>query len=220
LMSPGYFLDKLDELGLIGQLDSWMRREGFAAMARINSRFGEEAPYLSLNVTERELQSATFKEEVLEQIRRAGFPAEQVVLELSENAFVDLEGHEDLLVELRATGVRIALDDFGTGYSSLMQLQQLPIDIVKLDRAFVSALTSGGTRALGVLEGLLQVISAVELTLVVEGVETEAEQQTLVSLGCEYAQGYLYGRPAPAAEVLTQVLAELPTQEGEFTASS
>jgi EAL domain-containing protein (putative c-di-GMP-specific phosphodiesterase class I) len=91
-----------------------------------------------------------------------------------------------------------------------MQLQKLPIDIVKLDRAFVSALTSGGQRALGVLEGLLQVISAVELTLVVEGVETESEADVLVSLGCQFAQGYLYGRPAPAMDVLSQLMAALP----------
>jgi EAL domain-containing protein (putative c-di-GMP-specific phosphodiesterase class I) len=179
-------------------------------MASLNKSSVGTAPYLSLNVTERELQNATFKEEVAEQIRTAGIPSEQVVLELSENAFVDFEGHEEVLEDLRSTGVRIALDDFGTGYSSLMQLQKLPIDIVKLDRAFVSALTSGGQRALGVLEGLLQVISAVELTLVVEGVETESEADVLVSLGCQFAQGYLYGRPAPAMDVLSQAMDTLP----------
>jgi EAL domain-containing protein (putative c-di-GMP-specific phosphodiesterase class I) len=187
-----------------------MRREAFAVMASLNKSSVGTAPYLSLNVTERELQNATFKEEVAEQIRTAGIPSEQVVLELSENAFVDFEGHEEVLEDLRSTGVRIALDDFGTGYSSLMQLQKLPIDIVKLDRAFVSALTSGGQRALGVLEGLLQVISAVELTLVVEGVETESEADVLVSLGCQFAQGYLYGRPAPAMDVLSQAMDTLP----------
>jgi|GEM_PF-353662 len=218
LLTPNYFLENLDELGLIGQLDAWMRREGFAAMADLNTSLGSDTPYLSLNVTVRELQNATFKQEVLDQIRTAGISAEQVVLELSENAFVDLEGNEQLLVDLRASGVRIALDDFGTGYSSLMQLQQLPIDIVKLDRAFVSALTSGGKRALGVLEGLLQVISAVELTLVVEGVETKSEQDVLVSLGCKFAQGYLYGLPAPAIEVLAQYIAELPSAHGEYPA--
>ena len=210
LLGPGQFLDNVEELGLISQLDSWMRREAFAVMASLNKSSVGTAPYLSLNVTERELQNATFKEEVAEQIRTAGIPSEQVVLELSENAFVDFEGHEEVLEDLRSTGVRIALDDFGTGYSSLMQLQKLPIDIVKLDRAFVSALTSGGQRALGVLEGLLQVISAVELTLVVEGVETESEADVLVSLGCQFAQGYLYGRPAPAMDVLSQAMDTLP----------
>ena len=210
LLGPGQFLDNVEELGLISQLDSWMRREAFAVMASVNKGTVGTTPYLSLNVTERELQNATFKDEVMEQIRTSGIPPEQVVLELSENAFVDFEGHEEVLEDLRSTGVRIALDDFGTGYSSLMQLQKLPIDIVKLDRAFVSALTSGGQRALGVLEGLLQVISAVELTLVVEGVETESEQDVLVSLGCKFAQGYLYGRPAPAMDVLSQAMATLP----------
>lgn len=210
LLSPGQFLDNLEELGLISQLDSWMRREAFAVMASLNAGFSDDRPYISLNVTERELQNATFKGEVLEQIRTAGIRPEQVVLELSENAFVDFQGHEEGLESLRDAGIRIALDDFGTGYSSLMQLQKLPIDIVKLDRAFVAALTSGGQRALGVLQGLLHVMRAVELTMVVEGVETEFEQDVLVSLGCKYAQGYLYGRPAPAMDVLTQLMDRLP----------
>jgi diguanylate cyclase (GGDEF)-like protein len=219
LLGPGQFLDNVEELGLIGQLDAWMRREAFGVMARLNTAAGEIAPYLSVNITERELQNATFTSEVVDQIRTAGIPPEQVVLELSENAFVDFEGNEETLEELRASGIRIALDDFGTGYSSLMQLQKLPIDIVKLDRAFVSALTSGGQRALGVLEGLLHVIGAVELTLVVEGVETEFEQDVLVSLGCKYAQGYLYGRPAPAMDVLSLFSAGAASSTGDYASS-
>ena len=219
LLGPGQFLDNVEELGLISQLDSWMRREAFGVMARLNTAAGEVAPYLSLNVTERELQNATFTAEVLDQIRTAGIPPEQVVLELSENAFVDFEGNEETLEELRAGGIRIALDDFGTGYSSLMQLQKLPIDIVKLDRAFVSALTSGGKRALGVLEGLLHVIGAVELTLVVEGVETEFEQDVLVSLGCKFAQGYLYGRPAPAMDVVSLFSAGAASSTEDYASS-
>ena len=219
LLGPGQFLDNVEELGLISQLDSWMRREAFGVMARLNTAAGEVAPYLSLNVTERELQNATFTGEVLDQIRTAGIPPEQVVLELSENAFVDFEGNEETLEELRASGIRIALDDFGTGYSSLMQLQKLPIDIVKLDRAFVSALTSGGKRALGVLEGLLHVIGAVELTLVVEGVETEFEQDVLVSLGCKFAQGYLYGRPAPAMDVVSLFSAGAASSTEDYASS-
>ena len=100
-----------------------------------------------------------------------------------------------------------------------MQLQKLPIDIVKLDRAFVSALTSGGKRALGVLEGLLHVIGAVELTLVVEGVETEFEQDVLVSLGCKFAQGYLYGRPAPAMDVVSLFSAGAASSTGDYASS-
>jgi EAL domain-containing protein (putative c-di-GMP-specific phosphodiesterase class I) len=94
------------------------------------------------------------------------------------------------------------MDDFGTGYSSLFQIQRLPVDIVKIDRGLIVGLGDSGGRARGVLSGLLEVVRALGLELVVEGVEKENERQILLELGCVHGQGYLFGRPGPPDEVL------------------
>jgi EAL domain-containing protein (putative c-di-GMP-specific phosphodiesterase class I) len=102
-----------------------------------------------------------------------------------------------VLDRLKALGLRLALDDFGTGYSSLSYLDRLPIDIVKIDRAFIVRI--GTTPAsLTIVASIRQLASDLGLTVVAEGVETEFQRREIAALGCEYAQGYLYARPMPA----------------------
>ena len=160
LLGPDTFLHRVEEIGLIGRLDTWVRREAFAWLAE----------------------------------------ALADGVDPSENAFVDLGQHGNVLDRLRRSGVLIAMDDFGTGYSSLVQIQRLPIDIVKLDQGLIRGVGEPGSRARGVLSGLLEVVRSLGLTLVVEGVETESERDVLMGLGCTFAQGYLFGRPIPAVD--------------------
>ncbi|MFI0433625.1 MAG: EAL domain-containing protein, partial [Candidatus Nanopelagicales bacterium] len=105
-------------------------------------------------------------------------------------------------------GVRFALDDFGTGYSSLTQLEGLPVDVVKVDRQFVVRLADGGTRHEVFLSALVELVSALDLQLIVEGVETESERDALISAGFRVGQGYLFGRPAPPPDALHLALAD------------
>jgi EAL domain-containing protein (putative c-di-GMP-specific phosphodiesterase class I) len=106
---------------------------------------------------------------------------------------------------LKALGLRIAIDDFGTGYSALSQLQHLPIDILKIDKSFVDGLTGGGSDA-ALARTIIALGGSLALRCVAEGVESEAQRAHLRSLGCEYAQGFLFGRPLPPEE-LEEVLA-------------
>jgi diguanylate cyclase (GGDEF)-like protein len=201
LLGPDQFLARVEELGLIGRLDSWVRREALQRFAE-HWRAQPDGSYLSVNVAEREFRQPSFVEDVLSDIAGCGIPNSQLVLELSEDAFVDLGEHGDVLERLRRAGIRIAMDDFGTGYSSLFQIQRLPVDIVKIDRGLIVGLADTDGRARGVLGGLLDVVRALGLDLVVEGVEKEAERQVLLELGCPNGQGYLFGRPGTPLEVL------------------
>jgi EAL domain-containing protein (putative c-di-GMP-specific phosphodiesterase class I) len=102
----------------------------------------------------------------------------------------------EILSALRRTGIAIAIDDFGTGYSSLGYLQTLPIDIIKIDRTFIAGVGQPFESAL--VRAVVEIADALSLRVVAEGVETEAEAEALVALGCQFAQGYLLGAPEPA----------------------
>jgi len=95
--------------------------------------------------------------------------------------------------------VHVAIDDFGTGYSSLAQLEYLPVDVLKIDRQFVSEIASGSTRS-GMISAILTLARTMGLRVVAEGVETEAQRNILLQLGCQYGQGYLWSRPLPASQ--------------------
>ncbi len=109
----------------------------------------------------------------------------------------DVEAVVDILRALRTLGVRIAIDDFGTGYSSLSYLRRLPADVVKIDRSFVQDLGSGG-RSTTLVASIIKLARSLHLEVVAEGVETEEQHAVLGRPACSHAQGYLFGRPAPA----------------------
>jgi EAL domain-containing protein (putative c-di-GMP-specific phosphodiesterase class I) len=125
------------------------------------------------------------------------------MLELTES--VVTKGSDNVWAELalmRDMGVRLALDDFGTGFSSLSYLEQTPISVIKMDKSFVDSLVPS-SRQRKVVAGIVSMATDIGLLVVAEGVETAAERDLLLDLGCPYAQGYLYSRPLTAAEVVT-----------------
>lgn len=127
-------------------------------------------------------------------------PPEQLVLEIVETAvIVQPESALSLIERLRARGIRIALDDFGTGLSSLNRLRQFPVDILKIDRLFTNGLCGAG-REEKIIEGLVILSEKLDLELIAEGIESEAQARTLAGLGVRFGQGYHLGRPGPAAE--------------------
>ena len=151
---------------------------------------------LGVNVSAKQL-TGELPATVAEILAECGFPAENLVIEVTESAVMhDALGAIAVLAELRETGVKVAVDDFGTGYSSLGYLQRLPIDIIKIDRAFVVGVEKPFEAAL--VEAVIQIADALSLRTVAEGVETEAQAEALAELGCEYGQGYLFGTPQPA----------------------
>ena len=130
-----------------------------------------------------------------------GLPAGRLWLELTETAlFEEADAPLPVLHELKALGVLLVLDDFGTGYSSLAYLQRFPLDALKIDRAFVAEMTED-SRAAALVEAIVTMARSLGLTVVPEGIETEAQREALLALGCRYGQGFLLRAPGAAERV-------------------
>ena len=137
-------------------------------------------------------------------LRETGVPPGSICLEVTETAVLRRpEVARRALDALRVLGVRVALDDFGLGYSSLTHLKALPVDVVKVDRSFVADLVDS-TQDRAVVEAVLTLARRMGLTVIAEGVETAGQDELLREMGCPMVQGYLYGRPAPPEDVLTE----------------
>jgi EAL domain-containing protein (putative c-di-GMP-specific phosphodiesterase class I) len=130
-------------------------------------------------------------------LARTGLPAHDLTVEVTETALMDdIDCVRASFERLRSIGVRVAIDDFGTGYSSLARLHRLPVDLIKLDRAFVTDIDER-PEARGMAAAILQVSTAIGASIVAEGVETESEAATLVDLGYTVGQGYLFAKAMP-----------------------
>ena len=156
-----------------------------------------------MNLSARQIDDPRIVETVEEILTRTGLPPEHLTLEITESALMeDAASALGVLRALKEIGVLLAIDDFGTGYSSLSYLQRFPLDILKVDRLFVEAL---GVSAEGeeIVSAVINLAHALGLEVVAEGVETSEQLQILRSLECDLAQGFLFSRPLPAAEIVT-----------------
>jgi diguanylate cyclase (GGDEF)-like protein len=201
LVAPGQFIPLCEQTGMIVPLGAWVLREACTQGAIWQRRFPQIEPIsLSVNISPRQLLELDFIEALATIVRDTGFDASLLILEITENVFIeDVSIMIERLHVIRELGVRIALDDFGTGFSSLGYLARLPIDMLKLDRSFVSQLGPPGERAL--FNGIVALAHSLELTAVAEGVETEDQLAVLRDAGCERGQGYLFARPMAAAGI-------------------
>ena len=141
------------------------------------------------------------RDEIVDQVRqalaRSGLPAARLTLEITESTLADLSSRtQNVLNDLRALGVSVALDDFGTGYSSMSYLATLPVDILKIDRSFVSVLGSSES-GFTLARLVVQLADPLRLRTVAEGIETIEQADLLRGMGCQYGQGYLLARPMP-----------------------
>ncbi|QGZ63179.1 putative bifunctional diguanylate cyclase/phosphodiesterase [Paraburkholderia acidisoli] len=162
--------------------------------------------HVSVNVSMADFEQHDLRERMRDAFARHAVPLSHVLLEVTESVYMD-EGDRKVsqtLDELRSDGVRVALDDFGTGYASLTHLLNFPVDIIKVDKRFVDKLSVGGPGGL-IIKALLDIASGLGMRIVAEGVETESQAADLQRLGCRYAQGYLFGRPADR-DTTTEVL--------------
>ena len=208
-IAPGEFVPIAEESGLITSIGAWVLAEACRACAAWQGA-GEPEVGVTVNVSGRQLEQPGLESDVAEALRSSGIAPGSLTLEVTESLLV--AGHPEarsVLDRLRGRGVRIAIDDFGTGYSSLSWLARLPLDTLKVDRSFIAAL--------GVVEGELAIVRAMihlahtlGLEVVAEGVETESQLAELTTLGCDQAQGYLFGRPAPLAPAPLAPVAPAP----------
>ncbi|WP_230079867.1 GGDEF domain-containing phosphodiesterase [Alteripontixanthobacter maritimus] len=157
---------------------------------------------MSLNITPADLASTSFAESFTGLLKNCGFPADRLTLELTEQVLLsDIEQAGEALGELRAAGMRIALDDFGAGFCNFRYLKVLPLDTLKLDRAMIEGIAED-PRDLAVLRGIIAMARALGLSLVAEGIETEAQRKVAKREGVEVVQGFLTGKPVGAEDFL------------------
>ena len=193
LLLPSAFLDLGEESGLIEQVDWLLYEQVITQLAR-----GGRG-YLSVNVSPRHFRSADFSTRLFGLIEAAGADPHRLRLEITEVALLD-DGPRTLriLQTLRERGVLVQLDDFGTGFSALSYLHRFPISTLKIDQSFIAGLHGQDMQSTHALvQGVLSLARTLGIETVGEGIETQAQHDTLLQLGCDYGQGYLLGRPAP-----------------------
>ena len=203
LLLPADFLAVAEDAGLLGPIGDWVVRQALQDLA--SSTTPELCLALDVSATQlRAPAGEDFAERVLATCRELGVDPRRLCVELTETAVLEADTGADALLRLHAAGVRLALDDFGTGQASLTQLERLPFDLVKVDRAFVAAgAQPGGERRLA---AMVQLVHSFDMLAVAEGVETAAEQAAARRAGCDLLQGYHLGAPAPWADAVAPPL--------------
>lgn len=200
LVPPGQFIPLLEETGLILDVGRWTLGQALADYCDWSSR-GLVAPRIAINVSAIELQQRRYMDSVLEAVQAAGDVPEALELEITESVMMqDVKQNVRALDILRGLGITVAIDDFGTGYSSLSHIARLPIDKVKIDRSFVGGMT-GNKQDLMVASITIVLAHSLGVRVVAEGVETEEQLAALKRLKCDEAQGYLFSKPVPKAEI-------------------
>jgi diguanylate cyclase (GGDEF)-like protein len=196
---PTEFIPLAEDTGLIRDIGRWVLIQACSDCADWRRR-GASDVGVSINVSGHQLEDTHLADIVRDALEDAHLPAEAVTLELTESVlFSDSPHIRDTLTDLHHIGVRLAIDDFGTGYSSLSYLSKYPIDIVKIDQSFVAGLDQT-RRNSTIVFATIELAHALGITVVAEGVETEAELAELRNARCDAAQGFLLGRPASLAD--------------------
>ncbi|MFI5930740.1 putative bifunctional diguanylate cyclase/phosphodiesterase [Actinoplanes sp. NPDC051494] len=192
-ISPVRFIPLAERSGDISGIGLWVLEQALTVRP--------DGGYMSVNLSPRQLQDPTLVHDVLAVLRRTGTDPRDLVLEITESALVD-DTHAPVLQALREHGIRVAIDDFGTGYSSLQYLTRLPVDILKIDRAFVAEL-NGTPEGRAIAEAVIRLAQVLHLDTIAEGIETTEQAAELRTLGCDRGQGYLYAKPLTADALLS-----------------
>ncbi|WP_164503545.1 EAL domain-containing protein [Pleionea sediminis] len=199
LVSPGDFIPVAEESGKIIYLGSWIL---FDACKQC-SKWHNEGHHVnvSVNIAAMQFQQSDLINIVEQAIKSAKIPPESLELEITEGTLIrNLEHTRRVLYDLKRIGVKIALDDFGTGYSSLAYLQQLPIDVLKIDRSFIIQLSQTKKSAM-LCKAIINMAHSLDIEVVAEGVETEEQLEFIRESMCEEYQGFLFGKPQPIEEI-------------------
>jgi EAL domain-containing protein (putative c-di-GMP-specific phosphodiesterase class I) len=202
-ISPEEFIPVAEEMGLLSEIGRYVLREACQQVVRWRRLPAAKDMGVAVNVSAYQLYDNRFVGEVEAALVDSGLPPSGLVLELTESALLsDTDRVHHRLARLREIGVKIAIDDFGTGYSSLSYLRRLPIDILKIDRSFVSEL--GGTSSIQQARSLVRSIVGLGhdlcLTVVAEGIETQSELDDVRAARCDLGQGFFLGEPLPPAK--------------------
>ena len=200
LVPPDEFISILEETGAIIEVGEWGLREACRQVLHWHGQ-GHQKLRCSVNLSSRQLQESGFAESVFRVLQATRFPATSLVLEITESLLMQ-DGPETLatLRELESHGVRIALDDFGTGFSSLGYLHRYPLHIIKVDKSFITK-AAGDERLKAISRAIIGLGKGLRMDIIAEGIETPEQMEFLHAEGCQFVQGYWFGRPQSAEMV-------------------
>ena len=199
-IAPTTFIPVAEESGLILALGRWALRTACHQASAWNLKAPKPIT-VTVNLSARQLQDEALPLDVEAALRESGLPATNLILEMTESVIMqESAAARERLHELKKLGVRIAIDDFGTGYSSLSHLQQFPVDILKIDQSFLHKMHQG-PQDTALVRTIITLAKLLSLRTIAEGVEDTGQQRQLRELGCDSAQGFLFGRPMTVAEV-------------------
>ncbi len=200
MISPNVFIPIAEKNGCIVSIGSWVVEQSICQYAKWREQYG--VPFIiSINISAVQYGSENFVDELLHTIKKYHVEPHEVEIEITESVLIeDFNQVIEKLKLLKERGVRVSLDDFGTGYSSLSYLKKLPIDTLKIDKSFIdTVLTDGATRI--ITESIINMVKALGVESIAEGVEEEAQYNYLQSIGCDMIQGFLLGKPLPPKEI-------------------
>lgn len=203
VVSPADFIALAEETSLIVPIGEYVLREVCRTLQRFSELPEERQPFIALNVSGRQLEDANFVARVQAQMRVHQVSPARLKLEITESLILDYMKVAGLIAHSHRVGIKVALDDFGTGYSSLGHLHKLAFDTLKLDQGFIRQLDDA--RCMSIVSAVVGMADALGCDIVAEGVETEKQLAQLKALGCEYAQGYLVGKPEGVDEALALI---------------
>jgi len=211
LLSPGVFLPAAMEMGLIKVIDEWVLRTACRHSQTWQQR-GKMPVRISVNISNSLFHSNTLLSLVKEVLSQTGLTPDCLELELTESiAMHNLDESIAMLTTLKTMGIQLSIDDFGTGYSSLSYLQRLPLNMVKIDQSFIKEILTQA-RPSPIVRAIIAMAHSLNFLVLAEGVEQETQRTILLAEGCDYAQGYLFGRPMPP-EAFAQMLQPVPLRK-------
>ena len=208
-VTPGEFIGIAETTGLIHEVGRLTLTESCRQMARWKEQFGDAAPrVMCVNMSSRQFVGADLIAEIEAILEETGLAPSSLKLEITESAFInDIPAAQATLERAQSLGIEWSLDDFGTGYSSLSHLHRLQVDTVKVDRSFVSRLEDD-VRGFEMVQAIVTLAHNLGMDVVAEGVETAAQAEQLLALGCEYAQGFYFSKAVEAAQAACFIAAQ------------
>ena len=217
-VSPAVFIPIAETTGAIIEIGAWVFMQACRVEADWRARWDEHAPYVSVNVSTRQLNDEALVDVFAAALHETGADPARLLLEITETALMaDIDKNLRILHRLADLGLRLAIDDFGTGYSSLAQLTRMPVNVLKIDKAFIDNIDRD-PESRAVIRAVVSLGRVLGLQLVAEGVENSDQQLELCGYGCDFIQGYYFHRPLPEAAFVDTVEREI--REGALGAAT
>jgi EAL domain-containing protein (putative c-di-GMP-specific phosphodiesterase class I) len=203
---PQHFIPLAEETGLIVKLGSWVMDEACRQVQAWRLAFPGSPLSVSVNISSRQLQGPGIADALSDALASSGVDPSAIILEITESVLMQqTDSVLERLQTLKKRGVRLAIDDFGTGYCSLSYLQRFPLDIMKIDKAFIARMATNGNDA-ALASTIVALAATLKLFTVAEGVEDADQRQQLLALGCDHGQGFLFAQPVPASAIADLLL--------------